>query len=210
MIIKFKLKIQIKSSILKNIFINAEYRYNPKQSLYENSKQNINNKFKNKFDVKSIRISNEERYKLLFDKNKKLDINSLREEYFKLKKDDKTNLVNNCKNPPIENNKGKKFISIFNVDYDYAYVLSEPIKYKLEYDVVGVLEVYDIDKWFDDICGREGTYKELISSLEKIYNLEIEYVNKKFFKNFVLNKIRDTSRDIMRIVDKFNNNVVYR
>jgi len=71
-------------------------------------------------------------------------------------------------------------------------------------------EVYDIDKWFDDICGREGTYKELISSLEKIYNLEIEYVNKKFFKNFVLNKIRDTSRDIMRIVDKFNNNVNFK
>ena len=36
-------------------------------------------------------------------------------------------------------------IDYFNVDYDYAYVLSEPIKYKLEYDVVGVLEVYDID-----------------------------------------------------------------
>ncbi len=121
--LEFKIKNFFENSKINNltpsITRNAEYRYNPKQSLYENSKQNINNKFKNKFDVKSIRISNEERYKLLFDKNKKLDINSLREEYFKLKKDDKTNLVNNCKNPPIENNKGKKFISIFNVDYDY-------------------------------------------------------------------------------------------
>lgn len=71
-------------------------------------------------------------------------------------------------------------------------------------------EVYDIDKWFDDIIGKEGTYKELIELLNKIYDLEKEYVNKKIFKSFTLNKIRDVSRKIMNIVLTFDNNVNYR
>ena len=71
-------------------------------------------------------------------------------------------------------------------------------------------EVYDISKWFDNITGEEGSYKELIRLLNDIYNLELQYANKKYFKTFILNKIKDVSRSIMRIVDKFNNNVVYR
>ena len=71
-------------------------------------------------------------------------------------------------------------------------------------------EVYDIEKWFDDIVGKENTYKELISLLEEVYNLEIEYTKKKWFKTFTINKIKDVSNKIMRIVDKFNNNVNFK
>ena len=71
-------------------------------------------------------------------------------------------------------------------------------------------DVYDINKWFDNITGEDGSYKELIKLLNEIYNLELEYSNKKFFRSFTLGKIRDISRNIMRIVNKFNNNVVYR
>lgn len=71
-------------------------------------------------------------------------------------------------------------------------------------------DVYDIDKWFDDIVGHEGSYKELIKLLNEIYELEIEYSKKKLFKSITLGKIRDTSRKIMRIVETFNNNVNYR
>ena len=71
-------------------------------------------------------------------------------------------------------------------------------------------EVYDINKWFDDITGKEGSYKELINNLFEVYNLEIEYSKKTIFKRRTLNKIRETSKSIMRIIDKFNNNVNFR
>lgn len=71
-------------------------------------------------------------------------------------------------------------------------------------------DIYDINKWFDDIIGKDGSYKELISLLNETYNLEIEYSARKFFKSITLVKIKDTSRKIMHIVETFNNNVNYR
>ena len=71
-------------------------------------------------------------------------------------------------------------------------------------------EVYDINKWFDDITGEKNSYRKLIDLLNEIYNLEIEYSNKKHFKGFTLNKIRNKSDEILNIVNKFNNNVNYR
>ena len=71
-------------------------------------------------------------------------------------------------------------------------------------------EVFNITKWFDDITGQEGSYKELISLLNRIYDLEKEYMDRKLFKSITLAKIRETSRKIMRIVETFNNNVNYR
>lgn len=71
-------------------------------------------------------------------------------------------------------------------------------------------EVYDIQKWFDDITGEDGSYNELIHLLNDIYQLELKYAEKKLFKGFILNKIRDTSRSVMRIVEKFDQNVNYR
>ena len=71
-------------------------------------------------------------------------------------------------------------------------------------------DVYNITKWFDDIIGKDGTYKELIKLLNEIYDLEYEYSERKWFKSITLGKIRRVSRKIMFIVDKFNNNVNYR
>ena len=90
----------------------------------ENSKKNKQNKIseeiiKNSNDficfhfnnIQSNRIknnkdyTNEKKYKILFDKNKKLNLNSLREEYNKIKKE------NNTEYKP---NYNKKYISIFN------------------------------------------------------------------------------------------------
>ena len=66
-------------------------------------------------------------------------------------------------------------------------------------------EVYDIDKWFDNITGKELSYKELIEELFEVYNLEIEYSKKKLFKNITLNKIKNKI-----IIDTYNNNVNYK
>lgn len=71
-------------------------------------------------------------------------------------------------------------------------------------------EVYNINKWFDDITGEEGSYKDLIYLLNEVYNLELEYANKKLLKGLILNKIRDTCRSVMRIVEKFDRNVNFR
>lgn len=71
-------------------------------------------------------------------------------------------------------------------------------------------EIYDVSKWFDDIMGKDGAYKELINLLKRVYDLEVEYVNKTLFKSFTVNKIRDISQQIKRIIDKFNQNVNFR
>ena len=71
-------------------------------------------------------------------------------------------------------------------------------------------EVYDIDKWFDDITGEKDSYKTMNHLLEEVYNLELKYVNQKIFKTLTISKIRDLSRSILRIIDKFNKNVNFR
>ena len=71
-------------------------------------------------------------------------------------------------------------------------------------------EVYDIDKWFDDIIGIKGKYHELNKLLNEVHDLEISLIQKKVFKKITINKIRAKSRDIMRIVEDFNNNVNFK
>lgn len=98
--------------------------------------------------------------------------------------------------------------------YLQSYVCKEMLENKTFINTLENLringEVYDIRKWFDDIIGKEGTYKELIHLLEDVYNLEIEYTKKKWFKTFTISKIRDKSSKIMEIVRKFNNNVNFK
>jgi len=71
-------------------------------------------------------------------------------------------------------------------------------------------EVYDIEKWFDDITGERASYKTLNESLEKIYSLEMKYTEQKFFKKFTLSKIKSYSNKVMKIVEKFDQNVNFR
>ncbi len=71
-------------------------------------------------------------------------------------------------------------------------------------------EVYNINKWFDDITGDEGSYKDLVYLINEVYNLEVEYASKKLLKGLLLNRIRDTSKSVMRIVEKFDRNVNFR
>lgn len=71
-------------------------------------------------------------------------------------------------------------------------------------------DIYEIASWFDNITGIKGSYKELIKLLNDTYNLEIEYAKRKFFKSLTLGKIKETSKSIMHIIEKFDNNVNYR
>ena len=71
-------------------------------------------------------------------------------------------------------------------------------------------DVYEINKWFDDIVGKEGKYKELISLLHEIFDLEVEYSKRKYIKSIIINKIRDKSKEISRIIEEYNNNVNFK
>ena len=71
-------------------------------------------------------------------------------------------------------------------------------------------EVYDIDQWFDSITGLSGSYNDLIHSLEEIYHLELKYIDQKIFKSITAGKIQDISNKILKIIEKFNQNVNFR
>ena len=71
-------------------------------------------------------------------------------------------------------------------------------------------EIAEIEKWFDDIFGVSGKYKEFISLLNELYNLEVEYTKKRFFRFMTQYKIRNTSISIKRIVDQFTNSLNFK
>ena len=69
--------------------------------------------------------------------------------------------------------------------------------------------VNDLDNWFDNITGIEGSFRELINLLIKSQKLEGEY-QKAFFKRQKLERIRSVYKDAMVIIDTFNHNSNYR
>ena len=71
-------------------------------------------------------------------------------------------------------------------------------------------EIEEIENWFDNIIGKDNSYKTFIKELNEIHELEIEYSKKKIFKVFTLNKIKDKSNSIMRMVNKFNSSVNFK
>ena len=71
-------------------------------------------------------------------------------------------------------------------------------------------EIYEIDKWFDNIIGTNGKYKELNKILVEVYSLETVLSKKKMFKKSAINKIRNKSIEIMMIIKEFNKNVNFK
>lgn len=69
--------------------------------------------------------------------------------------------------------------------------------------------VNELDSWFDNITGEEGSFNNLIKLLLKSQKLE-EELNKSFFKKQKINKIRSVYKDAMAIIDTFNRNSNYR
>ena len=71
-------------------------------------------------------------------------------------------------------------------------------------------DIYDIENWFDNMIGEKKKYQEFIILLNDIFELEKEYHEKRFFKKRILNKIRNKSEEIKKIINKFNKNVNFR
>jgi len=70
--------------------------------------------------------------------------------------------------------------------------------------------VDDISGWFDNITGREGSYKELTSLLEQILEDEAKLIKVKWFKNYKIGKIREKMRKAMNIITEYENNCIFK
>ena len=70
-------------------------------------------------------------------------------------------------------------------------------------------DVDNIEKWFDNILGAEGKYKELNSLLILSFNLSKKYSSSTFFKKRFSNKIKSCILKVESIVREFNKNCVY-
>ena len=71
-------------------------------------------------------------------------------------------------------------------------------------------DVLDISGWFDNITGQNNSYHNLIQYLKNIMKLEEKYATQKFFKNRIIEKIKDYIRKIMDIIENFNQNCNYK
>ena len=71
-------------------------------------------------------------------------------------------------------------------------------------------DIEDIENWFDHIVGKTNSYYQLNQYLLEMMNLESQYSTKKFFKQRIVEKIRDLSKKISDIIDIFNQNCNYR
>lgn len=71
-------------------------------------------------------------------------------------------------------------------------------------------EVDELEHFFDNITGKDGSLLELSRLLSKSLKLQEELSTTKFFKNGKINKIKDLTKKAMEIVNVFNNNTIYK
>lgn len=71
-------------------------------------------------------------------------------------------------------------------------------------------ELDDIHQFFDSIVGKDGAMLQLASYLEKSILLQKELGKIKWFKKNRINKIKTVNQKAMEIVEKFDQNTVYR
>ena len=70
--------------------------------------------------------------------------------------------------------------------------------------------VQDIDKWFDNITGMVGSYQKLTVLLEQILDEETVLTKAKWFKNYRINKIREKMNRVMDIIQKYEQNCIFK
>ena len=77
---------------------------------------------------------------------------------------------------------------------------------KLRYD--GLVD--DLYNFFDNITGTNGSFHKLCSLLSESLELTKKLNDTKWFKNRIINKIREKTNDAMEIVELFNRNTIYK
>lgn len=70
--------------------------------------------------------------------------------------------------------------------------------------------VDDIHHFFDNIVGKDDSLLELSNLLNKSLELQKELIDTKWFKNIKINKIKEINKKALMIVEKFNQNTIYK
>ena len=70
--------------------------------------------------------------------------------------------------------------------------------------------VDNINSFFDNIIGIDGSFNRFIEILNNTKKLELEYINTKLFKNIKIMKIKANYNEAKSIIDKFNNNYHFK
>ena len=71
-------------------------------------------------------------------------------------------------------------------------------------------DIENIEDWFDNITGRKKSYYQLNQYLLEVMNLEEKFSTQKFFKNRIIQKIRNLIEKILDIISTFNQNCNYK
>lgn len=70
--------------------------------------------------------------------------------------------------------------------------------------------IQDIPNLFDNVIGKEGSYKELNKVLTEIHELIIKYSYSKLFKNMLLNKLREKARYVSHIIEEYERKCIFK
>ena len=108
--------------------------------------------------------------------------------------------------------KGNNYVSDA---YNYQkYVCDELIKNKTFTPTINNLRlkgfIEDIPNLFDNVIGREGSYKRLNELLDEVHILVLKYTKAKFFKDRLLNKIRSKSNDVIALIKEYDSKCIFK
>ena len=70
--------------------------------------------------------------------------------------------------------------------------------------------IEDIPNLFDDVIGKENSYKKLNSLLTEIHELVVKYSNAHLFKNRILSKIRSKSNDVIELIREYDKKTIFK
>ncbi len=70
-------------------------------------------------------------------------------------------------------------------------------------------DIEDIEPWFDNICGKDGSYQLFITYLNKIMDLEIKLTQTKLFKKALIFRIRKIMFKITKLISLFDSQTLF-
>ena len=71
-------------------------------------------------------------------------------------------------------------------------------------------QVNDVSIFFDSITGDSGSFLMLASYLSQSLKLQKDYIKTKWFKKRILRKLKNNNELCLKIIDKFDNNTIYK
>lgn len=71
-------------------------------------------------------------------------------------------------------------------------------------------QIDDINTFFNSITGDDNSFLMLANYLNKSLKLQKDYAKAKWFKKNILRKIKDNNQLCLKIIDKFDNNTIYK